>query len=712
MSNKTCQFAVIAILIAIISIMANDVETSKLPPLTPFPTMGSPQPFNPVMFFEPMDTATPDTTPYFGQQLYRAGMTYYDMQHNTTKGRNIAVDPEGGVHVAWMNGLDPGFDNRRIYYNYKHPDSSHFQCTDSTGKRVDERAYAGYCNISVDDSSTVPTVAFHDRGSDSPEYGTNIGYDAIYYLLEGADRCSFIGPDELPEPWMSEGSVNLQAIWPKIAQIDTTFFIVSTPSVSDTTLGGIYYGNPVVFYRGFISPYWGPEEVSEAFLEPPIQLDEDQNSISSDIAAWSDGSDSRLAAAWVSYDSLITQDSCFCDGGRYAWASYLDPAFLALRTSTDMGETWSPIEYVTDPGIHIYSDYPDTIYLGYSLDSSTTPPETIHVYRPVYSRPNDVNITFDDDGDIHLVWSTYVISPDSGWENSCFGSCSVSVWCRSMICHWEEGSSRMDTVFIDPFGWCNAYDRYVGDCIYPQVAIDGDDNVYVCWEQFYGELLWDIADSETLFFYDMSDEGIENAEIFCSMLPADDSLWLDPINISNTYTTGCTEGECWCELNLTLAERVTDKLHMSFIRDTYAGISDILEPPDGGGGYSATTLNYAYYVGIPLTVFNPDNIPEVDYTGATMPETYRLGRNYPNPFNAATGFWFDVYEAGHFQVDVIDVTGRIVSHVVDKDLKVGRHHFVWNGVSDNGWGVPSGVYFLRASDTNGAEFTRKITLIK
>lgn len=684
-------------------VATEDVRTVNLPPPTPNPYIHHPS--DPVHFFEPMEIdSTPDYPPFHDYPIYRAGMTYYDMQHNVTKGRNIAVDPAGGVHVAWMNALDESFSNRRIYYNYKHPDSSHFQCSDSTGVRVDNRAYAGYCNISVDDSSTVPTVAFHDRGGGSTDYGTNVSYDGTYYATMGESRCGFIAPTEMPAPFDSSG-VDLQAIWPKIAQIDTTIFLASTPSISDTTIGGTYYGMPVVYYRGFIQPAWGG--YTEAIFEPPVPLSTTQNGITVDIAAYDGGAGaSEIAVAWVHIDSLTLEDTCFCSD-ETMWANYFDPAKLVVRRSTDMGETWGPGEDITEAGVHIYSDYPDTIYLGYELDTTTTPPETIDVYRPVYSRPIDVNVTYDNDGDLHLVWEGALISPTEGWENSCFGACSSAVWCRSIIYHWEDGMSGLDTVIIDPVGYCNAYSRitYLGNSIEPQISVDEDGDIFVCWEQLYGELLWDLCPSCSVYI-DYSDADYENSELFCARLPAGETEWSDPLNISNTYSLGCAEDECWSEIEMTLAERSDDHIHMAFIRDTYAGYSELL------GTGTATTLCYNYYVGIPDSVFSDTDVPEVDFNGATMPETFRLGRNYPNPFNAATGFWFDVYEPGHFRVDVIDVTGRIVSRVVDRDLKEGRHHFVWNGVSDNGWGVPSGVYFLRAMDTNGGKFTRKITLIK
>jgi hypothetical protein len=695
-------FALCVLLFASVLFADSDSRERKLPPPTPNPYIFRPS--NPTMFFSPMEIdTTPDYPPFHDYPIYRAGVTYYDMQHNITKGRNIAIDPDGGVHVAWMNGLDETFSNRRIFYNYKHPDSSSFECNGSTGIRVDGRAYAGYCNISVDNSSTVPTVAYHDRPSGSTTLGTNVAYDGMYYAMGGESRCAFVNPTEIPAPYAPYG-LNVQPIWPKLAQLDTTIFMVSTPSISDTTIGGIYYGQSVIFYRGWIAPEW--LGFTEATFAPPVELAHDQNGITCDVAAWTDGTNSKVAVAWVDVDTFTLNDSCFCDDPAQ-WANLFDPAYIALRVSEDMGETFSPVQAVTQPGVHIYTGYQDSIYLGYELDTMTVPPETIHVYRPVYSRPIDVNVTIDNNGDIHLVWMGALISPKEGWEFDCFGSCSTSVWCRSIIYHWKEGSSRLDTVVIDPIGYCNAFSRvnYVGNSIEPQVAVDEDGDIFVCWEQLYSELLWDLCPSCSVYL-DVSEADYENSEIFCSMLPAGTIEWTDPINISNTYTPGCGPGDCWCELDMTLAEKADDKIHLSFVRDTYAGFSELL------GTGTTTTLNEVYYVMIPESVFDPANIPEIDLNGVTMPETFRLGRNFPNPFNAATGFWFDVYEPGNFTVDVIDIMGRVVSRVVSSDLEKGRHHFVWNGVSDNGWGVPSGTYFLRAVDAQGAEFTRKITLIK
>ena len=119
------------------------------------------------------------------------------------------------------------------------------------------------------------------------------------------------------------------------------------------------------------------------------------------------------------------------------------------------------------------------------------------------------------------------------------------------------------------------------------------------------------------------------------------------------------------------------------------------------------------YLPIPkdsLMNFLFSDVPEFSHN-PKIPAKFRLGRNWPNPFNSATAFYFDVYEPGNFKIDVIDINGRIVSRILSENLKQGRHTFVWHGESGSGIEVPSGTYLLRARG-NGESYSRKIVLIK
>jgi len=703
-------FTGLILLIALsISAIADDARMGEGYPVYSNPFMPE-RPIDYSHSFAPMDI---DTTPpfpaYHGLPVRAVGVSYYDMQHNTTKGRNIAVDTEGGVHITWMNALDEGFSNRRVYYNYKSAESDNFECSDSTGVRVDNRTYAGYSNISLDDETTVPTVAYHDRGG-SPSYGTNISYDGTYYATSGDSRCGFISPAEIPMPW-APSELDLQAIWPKIAQIDTTIFMVSTPSTSDTTIGGIYYGQSVIYYRGFISPAWGG--FTEAVFDIPVEMEDNQIGITCDITAYADGPE--VTMAYVRHDTSVSNDTCYCEEANF-YTTIFDAAALMLRRSTDMGATWSDRELVTQPGLHIYSDYPDTLYLGWYLDTMFTPPETVEVYRPVYSRPIDVNISYSTDGVLHAVWTGAILTAHEGWEFSCEASCSVGAYCQSIIYHWDDDRDEIDTVLFDPI-WRGAGCpeesgiTHIGYSYEPQVAISEDGVVFVFWEQMASEYMW-VGEDDT-FYLDVSETGFQNSEIWGACYDPMDGNWSDPLLITNTYSTGCAAGECMSEIEVTVAERVDDYIHLSFVLDTDAGLFPYEE-----GSASLARVKYlalptdetvtAMYAGTQIA----SSIDEEVFQPVNMPESFRLGSNYPNPFNAATTFWFDVYEPGRFAINVIDVNGRIVSRLANKELGEGRHRFVWEGKSDNGWVVPSGVYFLRASDADGNEFTRKITLMK
>ena len=47
-------------------------------------------------------------------ELFQFGTTWYDMQHNGTCGRQLQIDDDGWVHLAWMNGLNNGASLRHV----------------------------------------------------------------------------------------------------------------------------------------------------------------------------------------------------------------------------------------------------------------------------------------------------------------------------------------------------------------------------------------------------------------------------------------------------------------------------------------------------------------------------------------------------------------------------------------------------------------------
>ncbi len=103
-------------------------------------------------------------------------------------------------------------------------------------------------------------------------------------------------------------------------------------------------------------------------------------------------------------------------------------------------------------------------------------------------------------------------------------------------------------------------------------------------------------------------------------------------------------------------------------------------------------------------------------TNGILPQEFSLGQNYPNPFNPSTRFNVALPQNAEVNVDVYDILGRKLSSIVSGNLVAGNHSFEWNGKSDLGYTVPSGIYFIKmtakAQENKIFSFVRKATILK
>jgi hypothetical protein len=95
----------------------------------------------------------------------------------------------------------------------------------------------------------------------------------------------------------------------------------------------------------------------------------------------------------------------------------------------------------------------------------------------------------------------------------------------------------------------------------------------------------------------------------------------------------------------------------------------------------------------------------------TTPTAFRLSQNVPNPFNPRTVVAYEVPQVSEVTVRVYDVTGRLVRTLVDGTVEPGRYAVEWDGVSDAGESVGSGVYFC-VMDAPAYHATHKMMLLK
>jgi subtilisin family serine protease len=113
-------------------------------------------------------------------------------------------------------------------------------------------------------------------------------------------------------------------------------------------------------------------------------------------------------------------------------------------------------------------------------------------------------------------------------------------------------------------------------------------------------------------------------------------------------------------------------------------------------------------VTVPLTMTVQDYTSGV---GSELPSLLSLSQNVPNPFNPSTKISFALPARGLVDLRVFDVRGALVRTLVSGDLEPGFHDYTWEGRSDDGVQVPSGVYFYRLRTATG-DITRSMTLVK
>jgi len=99
------------------------------------------------------------------------------------------------------------------------------------------------------------------------------------------------------------------------------------------------------------------------------------------------------------------------------------------------------------------------------------------------------------------------------------------------------------------------------------------------------------------------------------------------------------------------------------------------------------------------------------YSGELLPQDYFLAQNYPNPFNSNTNIRLAIPKSGQVNLTVFNIQGQLVRTIIDGELQAGYHMFTWDGRSDAGELVGSGLYYylFRSSDYKS---TKKMVLVK
>ena len=90
---------------------------------------------------------------------------------------------------------------------------------------------------------------------------------------------------------------------------------------------------------------------------------------------------------------------------------------------------------------------------------------------------------------------------------------------------------------------------------------------------------------------------------------------------------------------------------------------------------------------------------------------FKIYQNYPNPFNPSTTISFDIPTSSYVQLVIYNMLGQKVRTLVNQKLQHGSHNATWDGTTDTGSQVPSGVYLYKLKSDNFSD-TKKMILMK
>jgi parallel beta-helix repeat protein len=126
--------------------------------------------------------------------------------------------------------------------------------------------------------------------------------------------------------------------------------------------------------------------------------------------------------------------------------------------------------------------------------------------------------------------------------------------------------------------------------------------------------------------------------------------------------------------------------------------------------------NVDSHIGISQFVVNEKDMRTATTDGVVnikgKPTAYGLNQNYPNPFNPSTTISYQVPNDGqHVKIVIYSITGQVVRTLVDGDQRAGEYSIVWDGRSENGQPVSTGMYLFRMMANNFVS-VKKMLLVK
>ncbi|NJD22512.1 MAG: T9SS type A sorting domain-containing protein [Melioribacter sp.] len=205
----------------------------------------------------------------------------------------------------------------------------------------------------------------------------------------------------------------------------------------------------------------------------------------------------------------------------------------------------------------------------------------------------------------------------------------------------------------------------------------------------------------TIYF--MHPEWDEDYPVFASDIkPSSDNLFEWTFEIISP---------AWKTVSLTFnLKEVPDNLNIFLYNTISNKWINLKENPSaqGTGYYKYSFIPVTSKTSIKITV---GKVAQDNLTIA-VPSDFKLGNNYPNPFNLSTTIPVSIPVESEVEISVYNIIGNQIKTIYKGTLGSGNHWFRWDGTDDRGNIISSGIYFYRLSDHLRISMIKKMILLK
>ena len=77
-----------------------------------------------------------------------------------------------------------------------------------------------------------------------------------------------------------------------------------------------------------------------------------------------------------------------------------------------------------------------------------------------------------------------------------------------------------------------------------------------------------------------------------------------------------------------------------------------------------------------------------------IPDSFKIFNSFPNPFNSSININFILSFPTYTKITIFDIKGNKVNELINEIKPTGSYSVTWNGMSEKGSLVSTGLYFI------------------